>query len=126
MGFEALNGTDVDIRFAGLDARNLQSNAYVDRSIPWNSLYNRHEHGFDIGNNMMRGTNNFIQDIQSYLAELPTGTGLVFVGHSFGGDSILSFLQVWLRTNHPILFVGVIDPVDGAGLWKYLAEQAGQ
>lgn len=115
-GLQELSGTEVDIRFAGLDARRLRPNINANYSIPWNSLYNRHEHGFDVGDNMARGTENFIRDVQAYLAELPAGTDSVFIGHSFGGDFILSFLQVWRRTKHPILFAGVIDPVDGAGL----------
>jgi hypothetical protein len=115
-GLRTLDVPGVEIRFAGLDARNLQPGPYNDYTIPWNSLYNRHEHGFDIGENMTRGTENFVRDVSGYLDTLPVGTGLVFIGHSFGGDSVLSLLQAVRQTRRPVLFAGVIDPVDGGGI----------
>jgi len=91
--FKSQNSANIEFAFAGLDARNIQNpKDYADYTIPWNSLYNRHEHGNDISENVSAGTDNFIEEVSEYISTLPEGTALVFVGHSFGGDSILSFL----------------------------------
>lgn len=113
---EGMASLGVEITFVGLEARNLPGDDYANYAVPWNSLYNRHEHGFDIGENISNGTDNFIQQANEYIRSQPLDTMFIFIGHSFGGDSILSLMQQYGDRRRQVLFVGVIDPVDGGGL----------
>lgn len=79
----------------------------------WNSAYSQWE-----GSNSLLpvdGTVNFARELKQFARELPAGTPLILIGHSFGGDSIIRALP-WLEgTGAQILFVGVLDPVGFGG-----------
>lgn len=102
-----ITAAGIELVFAGLDARNLPPRNLYNYTVPWNSLYN-------VTDDSSKGTDNFIEEVESYLSNEPSTTALIFIGHSFGGDSILTLLQRHQRRE--FLFVGAIDPVDGFGV----------
>ena len=60
-------------------------------------------------------TKNFVDQMTSYISSLPEGSEVYLVGHSFGGDSILQFLNSYKRDNVKFKFVGVLDAVGFGG-----------
>lgn len=56
-------------------------------------------------------TKNFVEQMITYFGSLPEGSEVYLFGHSFGGDSILQFLDTYRGTAVKIRLVAVIDPV---------------
>jgi hypothetical protein len=85
---------------------------------PWNSL--SMISGNDSENQSPKtttgATDNFISQMKTYFSSLPTGSEVFLIGHSFGGDSILRFLQGYNQTRIKIRLVAVIDSVTFGGI----------
>ena len=60
-------------------------------------------------------TTNFINHMKRYFSSLQDGTEVFLIGHSFGGDSILRFIEEYRRSKIKIRFVAVLDSVTTAG-----------
>jgi hypothetical protein len=103
------------VRFAGYERVKPQY------TISWNNLYGEDEHA--ASKQFIEGTRNFKKEVKQYIDALPVGTPLILIGHSFGGDSILDLLQdtaFYDAARYNLLFVGVIDPVDGFAMRETL------
>ena len=117
---EIANQNNIDIVWAAQDARGQttfgNSTSTSSYTSPWNDLDNYYAggRGDELGDWAGEGTANFREEVIEYVGSLPGDYGLIFIGHSFGGDSILSLLQSY-RPRQEILFVGVLDPVDWGG-----------
>ncbi len=109
---------DLNVEFAGLTARHLPGRQPKDYStilwenytIPWNGLYHENDNG-------EFSEQRFLDEVKNYVDDrLEPGTPLIFIGHSFGGDSIVKLLDTKLDgSQYNVLFAGVIDPVDFGG-----------
>ena len=75
--------------------------------VPWDR--------FENGTNQRSSTSNdalFLSQAEAILDNLNPNRPLILIGHSFGGDSIISLLS---RIDRSIQFVGVIDPTAAGG-----------
>ena len=79
------------------------------KETAWNSINDKWE------GSSPRNTEHFITTATEYFNSLPVGTEVYLIGHSFGGDSILEFLNRYRRTNVKFRFVAVLDAVGWGG-----------
>jgi len=85
----------------------LPSNSDI-RYVPWDR--------FENGANQRSRTSNdadFLRQAAEYINQLDPNRPLILIGHSFGGDSLLSLAP---RITRRIQFLGVIDPTAAGGL----------
>jgi hypothetical protein len=85
----------------------LPSNPEI-RYVPWDR--------FENGANQRSSTSNdaeFLRQAADFINQLDSSRPLILIGHSFGGDSLLSLVP---RINRRIQFLGVIDPTAAGGL----------
>ena len=78
------------------------------RYVPWDR--------FENGANQRGSTSNdaeFLRQAAAFINQLDPNRPLILIGHSFGGDSLLSLAP---RINRRIQFLGVIDPTAAGGL----------
>ena len=76
--------------------------------VPWDR--------FESGANQRSSTSNdaeFLRQAADFINKLDRNRPLILIGHSFGGDSLLSLAP---RINRSIEFLGVIDPTAAGGL----------
>jgi len=76
--------------------------------VPWDS--------FENGANQRSLTSNdaeFLRQATEFINQLDPNRPLILIGHSFGGDSLLSLAP---RISRRIQFLGVIDPTAAGGL----------
>jgi hypothetical protein len=89
--------------------RELQQRGAEFRLVPWDT--------FRDGARQRSSTSNdaaFLQEAADFINNrLDPNRPLILIGHSFGGDSLLSLVP---RINRPIQFLGVIDPTAAGGL----------
>jgi Domain of unknown function (DUF4082)/Bacterial Ig-like domain/Divergent InlB B-repeat domain/Protein of unknown function (DUF1036) len=80
---------------------------------PWNSVFpiSGDTSQNQAGKVTVGATQNFVDQMKQYFATLPDGSEVYLFGHSFGGDSILQFLEQYRRTRVKIRLVALIDPV---------------
>ena len=103
-------------------------NAFSEMGIdwfdnPWDSVYpiSDRQEQINPGEVTTVGSERFRTQMTQYLSSLPEGTEIFLIGHSFGGDSILHFLDNYqnYRTGGKgavkIRLAAVIDPVGYAG-----------
>lgn len=67
--------------------------------------------GFTLGS--LSNDRDFVKQLPTFVNSIPENIPVVLIGHSFGGDSLLSAVP---RINRRILFLGVLDPVAAGGL----------
>lgn len=67
--------------------------------------------GFTLGS--LSNDRDFVNQLPAFVNSIPASVPVVLIGHSFGGDSLLSAVP---RINRRILFLGVLDPVAAGGL----------
>ncbi|MEO1432795.1 MAG: hypothetical protein AAFS12_11435 [Cyanobacteria bacterium J06632_19] len=78
------------------------------RDVPWDSFTNRAKQ-----RSMTSNDRQFLRQAENYINNnLEPNRPLILIGHSFGGDSLLSLAP---RIRRRILFLGVIDPVAAGG-----------
>jgi len=85
----------------------LPSNSEI-RYVPWDR--------FENGSNQRSSTSNdaeFLRQAAEFINQLDPNRPLILIGHSFGGDSLLSLAP---RITRRIQFLGVIDPTAAGGL----------
>jgi len=85
----------------------LPSNSEI-RYVPWDRFGN--------GANQRSSTSNdaeFLRQAADFINQLDPNRPLILIGHSFGGDSLLSLVP---RITRRIQFLGVIDPTAAGGL----------
>ena len=78
------------------------------RYVPWDR--------FENGANQRSSTSNdaeFLRQAAEFINQLDPNRPLILIGHSFGGDSLLSLTP---RITRRIQFLGVIDPTAAGGL----------
>lgn len=78
------------------------------RYVPWDR--------FENGANQRSSTSNdaeFLRQAADFINQLDPNRPLILIGHSFGGDSLLSLAP---RITRRIQFLGVIDPTAAGGL----------
>jgi hypothetical protein len=78
------------------------------RYVPWDR--------FENGANQRSSTSNdaeFLRQATEFINQLDPNRPLILIGHSFGGDSLLSLVP---RVTRRIQFLGVIDPTAAGGL----------
>ena len=78
------------------------------RYVPWDR--------FENGANQRSSTSNdaeFLRQATEFINQLNPNRPLILIGHSFGGDSLLSLAP---RISRRIQFLGVIDPTAAGGL----------
>ncbi len=78
------------------------------RYVPWDS--------FENGANQRSSTSNdaeFLRQATNFINQLDPNRPLILIGHSFGGDSLISLVP---RITRRIQFLGVIDPTAAGGL----------
>lgn len=78
--------------------------------VPWDSFIDGAKQRSNTSNDSL-----FLRQGKEILNKLDPNRPLILIGHSFGGDSIISLLP---RINRRIQFVGVIDPTAAGGLRK--------
>jgi pimeloyl-ACP methyl ester carboxylesterase len=78
------------------------------RLVPWDRFGDRRRQKSSVSNDSQ-----FLQEAADFLNQLDPSRPLILVGHSYGGDSLLSLAP---RINRSIEFLGVIDPVAAGGL----------
>ncbi len=80
---------------------------------PWNtlSIISGEYSQYDAGVITAGATKNFVDQMNQYFSDLPEGSEVYLFGHSFGGDSIIQFLQQNKRTKIKIRLVALLDPV---------------
>ena len=85
---------------------------------PWNSLnpVSGATSENQAGKVTAGATRNFVSQMQTYIAGLPANAELYLIGHSFGGDSLLSFLSTYRRSRGNIRLVAVLDAVGFGGV----------
>jgi Photosynthesis system II assembly factor YCF48 len=95
--------------YMGAVREELEKSGAEFRLVPWN--------GFEDGGKQKGRTSNdaaFLSEAADFINnKLDPDRPLVMIGHSFGGDSLLSLAP---RINRRIQFLGVIDPVAAGGL----------
>lgn len=79
------------------------------REVPWDSFRDRAGQRSATSNDRQ-----FLREAEDFINnQLDPNRPLILIGHSFGGDSLLSLAP---RIKRRILFLGVIDPVAAGGL----------
>jgi pimeloyl-ACP methyl ester carboxylesterase len=95
--------------YMGTVVRELQQRGAEFRLVPWDT--------FRDGAGQRSSTSNdaaFLQEAADFINNrLDPNRPLILIGHSFGGDSLLSLAP---RINRRIQFLGVIDPTAAGGL----------
>jgi len=95
--------------YMGTVVRELQKHGAEFRLVPWDT--------FRDGAGQRSSTSNdaaFLQEAADFINnQLDPNRPLILIGHSFGGDSLLSLAP---RINRQIQFLGVIDPTAAGGL----------
>ncbi len=95
--------------YMGTVMRELQKQGAEFRLVPWDTFRN--------GAGQRSTTSNdaaFLQEAADFINnQLDPNRPLILIGHSFGGDSLLSLVP---RINRRIQFLGVIDPTAAGGL----------
>lgn len=84
---------------------------------PWNSLnpVSGATSENQAGKVTAGATRNFVSQMQTFISGLPANAELYLIGHSFGGDSLLSFLSTYRRSRGNIRLVAVLDAVGFGG-----------
>lgn len=100
---------------------------------PWNSFYGishlkkQHDSTFGSGfqGDYKAGTGRFVKELSQYINSLPDGTEIYLLGHSFGGHSVLSFINDGKGSNFannrdiprkPLKLVAIMDAVGYGGI----------
>lgn len=80
---------------------------------PWNSLFpiSGATSQDEAGIITVGATQNFVDQMKQYFSSLPDNSEVYLFGHSFGGDSVLQFLEQYKRTRIKIRLVALIEPV---------------
>jgi len=85
---------------------------------PWNSLslVSGNTSDDQASQTPTLSTGKFISQMNRYFSSLPAGTEVYLIGHSFGADSILRFLEQYRSTEVKIMLAAVLDPVTFGGM----------
>jgi hypothetical protein len=106
---------------------NLQNKGFSVRYTPWDKVnfYSRESKKIiiPIANRTFGSTSNdkdFVNGLHLIIDKIPSDIPVVLIGHSFGGDSLLSAVP---RIQRRIQFFGVVDPVAGGALRRSIRER---
>ena len=95
--------------YMGTVVRELQKHGAEFRLVPWDTFRDSAGQRSSTSNDAA-----FLQEAADFINnQLDPNRPLILIGHSFGGDSLLSLAP---RINRRIQFLGVIDPTAAAGL----------
>jgi pimeloyl-ACP methyl ester carboxylesterase len=98
--------------YMGAVYRELQARGADFRLVPWDTFVDGAGQISNISNDK-----DFLDQAVSYINTLDPNRPLILIGHSFGGDSLLSLLSSRShQINRRIQFLGVIDPTAAGGL----------